>query len=129
MIVVDTSVLIAVVRDDKSRAVRVLLEQLRPADVIIGDIVLLELLRGARDDAHAERLRGKFADFRIARLLDETLAAKAARHYRALRAIGITMSKTTDLIIATFCIEHGHLLLQQDRDFEAMARHAGLRLA
>jgi predicted nucleic acid-binding protein len=39
----------------------------------------------------------------------------------------VTIRKTIDLIIGTFCIERGHTLLHDDRDFEPMIRHLGLR--
>ena len=63
---------------------------------------------------------------RRARLND--LAVTAARNYRRLRARGVTVRRTPDLIIATFCVENGYALLQQDRDFTRMADELGLRL-
>ncbi len=57
------------------------------------------------------------------------LAIKAAANYRALRGRGFTVRKTVDLLIGTFCIEHGHALLHHDhRDFGPMALHLGLRV-
>ena len=97
--------------------------------VLVGELVALELLQGARDDVHAARIRRNLSRFASARMVDRELADQAARNYRVLRQLGITVRKTVDLIIGTFCIEGGHLLLQQDRDFEPMARHLGLRLA
>jgi predicted nucleic acid-binding protein len=61
-------------------------------------------------------------------MVGEHMAAKAARHYRGLRAAGVTMNKIADLLIGTFCIEHGHKLLQCDADFEPMATLCGLQL-
>ena len=49
-----------------------------------------------------------------------------ARHYRQLRSKGITVRKTIDLVIGTFCIANGHSLLHADRDFEPMEEHLGL---
>jgi predicted nucleic acid-binding protein len=65
----------------------------------------------------------------VARLLDADLAPQAARNYRKLRELGITIRKTADIIIGTFCIEHDHLLLHEDRDFAPMEKHLGLRVA
>ena len=62
-------------------------------------------------------------------MMDDRIAVLAARHYRTLRSLGITIRKTIDLIIGTFCIEHGHELLHDDRDFEPMHAHLGLRRA
>jgi predicted nucleic acid-binding protein len=55
------------------------------------------------------------------------LATKAAANYRLLRRRGITIRKTIDVIIGTFCIERGHSLLHSDRDFEPMERFLGLQ--
>ncbi len=60
-------------------------------------------------------------------MLDAELAVRAAANYRALRGKSVTVRKTIDVIIGTFCIEHGHVLLHADRDFEPMRRHLGLR--
>ena len=56
------------------------------------------------------------------------LAVQAARNYRTLRGKGITIRKTVDLIIGTFCIERHHALLHDDRDFEPMRIHLGLQV-
>lgn len=60
-------------------------------------------------------------------MLGAELAVAAAGHYRALRTLGITIRKTADLVIATFCIAHGHSLLHDDRDFEPFAEHLSLQ--
>ncbi len=99
------------------------------ADVGIGDLILLEVLRGARDEAHAARLEHELRQFQVLNMLDDALAAIAARHYRALRSRGVTIRKTADLIIGTYCIENGHALLHDDRDFEPMREHLGLIVA
>jgi predicted nucleic acid-binding protein len=62
-------------------------------------------------------------------LLDDELATSAARNYRLLRSRGVTIRKTADLIIGTFCMERGHRLLHDDRDFAPMVEHLGLTLA
>ena len=55
------------------------------------------------------------------------LALKAADHYRALRRLGVTVRKTVDLLIGTYCLVEGCFLLHSDRDFDPMSRHLGLR--
>ena len=97
-------------------------------ELLIGDIILMEVLRGARDEPHAARLGRELRDFDIVPMLGEALAVQVARNYRALRAAGFTVRKTTDLIIGTYCIEHGHTLLHADRDFEPMREHLGLQV-
>ena len=61
-------------------------------------------------------------------MLDDDLAVEAARNYRLLRSNGVTIHKTTDLIIGTFCIVENHVLLHDDRDFEPMQRFLGLQV-
>lgn len=58
----------------------------------------------------------------------DRLTVKAAENYRLLRGLGITIRASADLIIGTYCIEHGHVLLHDDRDFEPMREHLGLQV-
>jgi predicted nucleic acid-binding protein len=97
--------------------------------LLVGDLVLLEVLRGARDERSAARLARDRRDFAVVPMLGERLAMQVARNYRFLRGLGITVRKTPDLLIGTCCIEHGHELLHDDRDFEPMRVHVGLRVA
>lgn len=126
MIVVDTSVWIGHFRNEKSNAVAKLRALPDLNDVIVGDLVLLECLQGARNEKHAAAIGAALRAFRVERMLDADLAEQAARGYRALRDAGLTPRKTIDLIIATFCIARGYRLLHQDSDFEPMATHLGL---
>jgi predicted nucleic acid-binding protein len=129
VIVVDSSIWIAWLNGSSHPAVLQLEEKIDPLDIIVGDIALLEILQGARDDRHAADIRQRVKRFRLERMLDADLAVKSARNYRMLRSLGYTIRKVPDLIIGTFCIEHGHELLQADRDFAPMVQHLGLRLA
>jgi predicted nucleic acid-binding protein len=74
------------------------------------------------------RLERDLRRFQIASLLDAELAPRAARNDRRLRGLGVTVRKTIDIIIGTFCIERGHALLHEDRDFAPMEAHLGLRV-
>ncbi|MFI5014620.1 MAG: PIN domain nuclease [Hyphomicrobiales bacterium] len=128
MIVVDSSVWIANLRDLDIDAVRKLRSIDDPGEIMVGDLILLEVLQGARDERHAARIEQNLRQFRIERMFDDDLAVKAARHYRALRREGVTIRKTIDMIIATFCLERGHALLRDDRDFDPMISRLGLKL-
>jgi predicted nucleic acid-binding protein len=97
--------------------------------LLIGDLILLEVLQGVRDEAQAARIERALRQYAIVPLLDDHLASRAARNYRRLRALGITIRKTADIIIGTFCIEHRHALLHDDRDFLPMEQHLGLKVA
>lgn len=130
MIVVDSSVWIARFRGAANAAAD-RFEKIEEGDadeILVGDLVMLELLQGARSDAHAAFIEERLRRFRVEAMLDAGLATIAARNFRFLRGRGVTLRKTADLIIATFCIERGHALLHDDRDFDAMALHLGLRV-
>ena len=122
MIVVDSSVWIANLRDLDTRAVRLLRSIEDPDDILVGDLILLEALQGARSEEHAVQIENDLRQFRVESMLDAELAVRAARSYRTLRDKGVTIRKT-NLIIGTFCLAHGHMLLHDDRDFDAMAAH------
>lgn len=128
MITVDSSVWIAHLRGLRTPAVERLEALVRAEPIVIGDLVLLELLQGARDDRHAERIERAMRRFEVVRMLDEAIAVRAATHYRHLRAVGVTIRRTTDLIIGTWCIENRCRLLHDDRDFGPMETHLGLRV-
>lgn len=98
----------------------------RTADVIVGDLILMEVLMGARDEAHAARISRDLHEYPVVTLAGAVLAEQAARHARMLRALGFTVRTGIDLLIGTFCILHGHALLHDDRDFRPMERHLGL---
>ena len=129
VILVDSSVWIAHLRGSLTPATAKLEAAVTFEPILVGDLILLEILQGARDEPHAARIERGLRRFQIVPLLDADLAPRAARNYRRLRDMGITIRKTNDIIIGTFCIERGCLLLHDDRDFVAMEEHLGLLAA
>ena len=129
MILVDSSVWIARLRGRETTGTARLRELAARETLLIGDLILLEVLEGARDEAHASRIERAMRRYAVVPLLDDELAPRAARNYRTMRDLGITIRKTADLIIGTYCIERGHALLHDDRDFDPMEQHLGLRVA
>jgi len=127
VIIVDTSVWIAHFRNEASAAVTKLRAITNPNDIIVGDLILLECLQGARDEGHAAQIEGTLRAFQIEEMLGDQPAVETARLYRALRASGRTPRKTIDVIIGAFCIRRDYQLLHQDRDFKPMSAHLGLR--
>lgn len=128
MIVVDSSVWIAYFRNQSGRAVDALRALPDPNKILIGDLVLLECLRGARDEHHAAQLEAGLRRFVVDAMVGTEMAVETARNFRKLRGLGVTPRKAIDLIVATFCIARGYELLHQDRDFEPMVQHLGLRV-
>lgn len=128
MILVDSSVWIARLRGNRTPAIEKLEIAALEERLLVGDLILLEVLQGARDEVHAMRIERELRTYPIVSMLDGKLASRAARNYRVLRRRGITIRKTVDIIIGTFCIEHGYALLHEDRDFAPMEAHLGLKV-
>jgi len=128
VILVDSSVWIAQLRGRTTPATVKLEAAAAREPLLIGDLILLEVLQGARGEVHAARMEQALRQYAIVPLLGADLAVQAARNYRRLRDLGITIRKTADIIIGTFCIEHRHTLLHEDRDFDPMQKHLGLRV-
>lgn len=126
MIVVDSSVLVDVLQERETEQVERFMGLLaRRERMLLGDIVLFEVLRGARDSAEEMRIRGSLAPLRLVEMVGEQAASRAALYYRLLRQRGVTAG-TVDLLIATFCVANRHRLLHSDRDFGPMVDHLGL---
>jgi predicted nucleic acid-binding protein len=128
LILVDSSVWIGWLRGVETPATAALERVASAEQVLVGDLILLEVLQGARDEDHASRIEQALRRYVVVRLLDPDLAVRAARTYRTVRRIGITIRKTADVIIGTYCIERGHTLLHDDRDFDPLSDHLGLRV-
>ncbi|HEY0222969.1 MAG TPA: PIN domain nuclease [Pseudolabrys sp.] len=128
MILVDSSVWIAQLRGHTTAATVKLQTAAAREPLLIGDLILLEVLQGACNEAHAARINRALREYAVVPLLGADLAPKAARNYRRLRDLGIIIRKTADIIIGTFCIEHRHALLHDDRDFAPMQKHLGLKV-
>ncbi|MGA2887371.1 MAG: PIN domain nuclease [Terracidiphilus sp.] len=128
MVIVDTSVWIDALRGIASPQAIWLKQTLGTQEVGLTSLILCEVLQGVRSNSE---FRGFCADFQQFAVFDSggaKLAIAAAKNYRILRDQGITIRKTIDCIIATFCIESGHQLLHKDRDFNAFEIHLGLRV-
>lgn len=127
MIVVDSSVWIDFLNKRPSEEAELLDTLIGRERILVGDIILCEVLLGLRDEREARLVERRLRWFDVVTMLDADLAVRTAANYRYLRNLGITVRKTIDLIIATFCIERGHALLYRDRDFEPMRVHFGLQ--
>lgn len=127
MVLVDSSVWIDFFngrRDGNTTLLRRLLPSER---LLVGDLILVEVLSGFRSDADFGKARELLATLKYTDLVGADVAFVAAENYRLLRRRGVTVRKMVDVVIASFCVLHGHHLLHADRDFDAMAPHLGLR--
>ncbi len=96
--------------------------------VIVGDLILLEILRGIRSDKNYNKTKSELDSFVQVSMLSPELASEYAGFYRILRKKGITVRKSGDIIVAGYCIIHDLPLLQKDRDFKPYEKRFGLRL-
>jgi predicted nucleic acid-binding protein len=92
----------------------------------IGDLILTEVLQGFRADTDYRTAKRMLTSLTVFSMLGLEVAIKSADNFRALRKQGITIRKTVDVIIATFCIENEHSLLFCDKDFIPFIEHLGL---
>jgi len=127
VILVDCSVWIDHFRDVETDPVRRLRRLIGEEPLLVGDLIFCEILQGFNSEAEARLVQRSFGRFETVALSDPSLAVIAAANYRLLRRQGITIRKTIDVIIGTFCIERGHALLHSDRDFLPMERFLGLK--
>lgn len=94
----------------------------------IGDIILTEVLQGFREEKDFNHAKPLLTALEVCPLLSTPLAIESARNFHLLRKRGITVRKTIDVIIATWCIEHQIPLLHGERDFHPFTEHLGLRV-
>jgi len=129
MIVVDSSVWIDYFTDKNSPGVEKLDSLLGEELLAIGDLILVEVLQGFRADKDFRQARKLLLSLTVVNMLDTTIALKSAANFRTLRKKGITVRKTIDAIIATYCIENKITLLHSDKDFHPFHKYLKLKSA
>jgi predicted nucleic acid-binding protein len=126
LIAVDSSVWIDFLNGRDELHVRRLRATLGTEEIIVGDLMLCEVLQGLDSEGAARHVEILLRRFEIVAMAGEAIAAAAARNFRILRRRGITIRKTIDLLIGTWCIQNRTPLLHNDGDFRPMARYLGL---
>ena len=126
MIIVDSSVWIDYFNGKDLPEVTKLDELLKTELLGIGDLILTEVLQGFRQDGDYQMAKRLLTSLTIFEMLGADGAIDSADNFRSLRKKGITVRKTIDVAIATFCINNGHSLLFSDRDFLPFVEHLGL---
>lgn len=97
--------------------------------VVLGDLIYLEILQGFRADKEYDSARRCLEVLPLFDLLGSDMVEVCARNYRSLRKKGMTIRKTADVVIASFCIQHQLPLLYADREFSPFEKHLGLKNA
>jgi len=129
MIFVDSSVWIDYFNGKTSAEVERLDSLLGDKPISTGDLILAEVLQGFRSDKDYKTAKSLLSSLPIFNMLDTNIAIKSADNFRLLRKKGITVRKTVDTIIATFCIQNKLSLLHSDKDFQPFHKHLRLKNA
>jgi predicted nucleic acid-binding protein len=114
---VDTSVWVDLFRGAQTPQVARLKALVGHEELVLGDLILAEILQGLRTDREARQVEAALRSYRVFALVGQAMARLSANHYRELRRRGITVRKTIDCLIATWCIAHRVPLLHNDKDF------------
>lgn len=126
MILVDSSVWIDYFRGTVNAQTDCLDHLLSSEMLLMGDLILAEVLQGFASERDFNQARILLTALPLTPLVGGEVALQAARNYRQLRGLGVTVRKTIDTLIATSCIEQGYALLYSDRDFDPFVEHLGL---
>jgi len=124
--VVDSSVWIDYFNGRETRQTNHLDRLLGRTPIVMGDLILTEVLQGFQNDRDFRTARDLLLRIPFMPILGRELALESAANYRRLRKSGVTVRKTMDVMIGTFCIHYQLSLLHDDRDFAPMARLLGL---
>ena len=129
MILVDSSVWIDFFNGKVCAETDKLNEILGLEEIVIGDLILAEVLQGFRSDTDYKTAKNVLTSLTVHDLLGMDMAIKSANNFRKLRKKGITIRKTADVIIATYCIENKIPLLFTDKDFVPFVDNLRLKSA
>lgn len=127
MVMVDSSVWINYFNGQITWQTDLLDQMLQQITVLTGDLILIEVLQGFRKDSEYKKAKETMSILTCRQLGGYDLAIKSAENYRKLRKKGVTIRKTIDVIIGTFCINENIPLLHDDKDFELMTEILSLK--
>ena len=128
MILVDSSVWIDYFNGTETLATKKLDGSLGMQPVCTGDLILAEVLQGFRQDDDFKTAKTLLCSLPLHAMVGADISLKSADNFRLLRKQGITIRKTIDTLIATYCIESGLSLLHSDKDFQPFQQFLGLMI-
>ena len=128
MLVVDTTVWIDYFNGVENPETNFLNTVVETTPILMGDLILAEVLQGFRYDPDFEKVRRALGRYLQVNMVNQELAVQSTRNFRFLRQKGITIRKTIDSLIATYCIENDHELLHNDSDFDGYEKYLGLKV-
>ena len=128
MIIVDSSVWIDYFNGKKTPQTDWLDYSIGGTPVIMGDLILTEVLQGFQNSKEFKVAKDLLLGMPFISMVGRAIALKSAENFRSLRRRGVTVRKTIDVIIGTFCIYYQLPLLHDDRDFDPMVKFLGLKI-
>ncbi|MCH8192841.1 MAG: PIN domain-containing protein [Planctomycetes bacterium] len=127
MIVVDTSAWVEFLNDTGHEIVNDLECALENELICLGDLIYCEVLQGVKSKRELNKVKNLFGTLQKDIIGGFDICERASENYKYLRSLGVTVRKTIDIIIGTFCVENGHEIIHNDRDFQSMEEHLGLK--
>ncbi|MDM8564278.1 PIN domain nuclease [Candidatus Halobeggiatoa sp. HSG11] len=128
MLLVDSSVWIDYFNGKETPNTLYLRDKADRNKILVGDLIICEVLQGFRHDRDFEAARNLLLSFAYHDITGRKVALLAAENYRTLRRKGVTVRKTIDILIASFCIQNNHELLHNDKDFDVIEKYLSLRV-
>jgi len=128
MVIIDTSAWIEYFRNGEPTVVEKVDHYLDQDLVGIGDLIYCEVMQGIRSSRQRREISSLLRSLPSFEMVGFDIAEKSAANYRLLRSRGVSVRKTIDVLIGTFCVERGHKILHYDRDFDLMVPHIGLEV-
>jgi len=128
MILIDTSGWIEYFNDTGHEVIRDIDYALDNELVCLGDLIYCEVLQGIKHKKELRKVKNVLHTLQKEIIGGFEICEKASENYKYLRSTGITVRKTIDIIIGTYCIENGHEIIHNDIDFEPIKKHLGLKL-
>lgn len=129
MILVDSSVWIDYFRGTLTPHTQKLDTLLSSDSIVIGDLILTEVLQGFTSDRGFNQAKQLLTSLIFVELGGQEITIQAAKNFRTLRSLGVTIRKTIDTVIATYCIESQLPLLYSDKDFDPFVKYLKLQSA
>jgi len=127
MIFIDTSAWIEYFNDTGHNVVRDIEYALDNELICLGDLVYCEVLQGIKNKRELNIVKKVFSTLQKDIVGGFEVCEKASENYKYLRAEGVTVRKTIDIIIGTFCLENGYEIIHSDRDYTYMEKHLNLK--
>lgn len=128
MVVIDTSAWIDYLRGADTPWANAVDDAMDNDRVIIGDLIIVELLQCIKNPNEYRQVEELVDSLEYKTFVGKDIAKKSAENYRTLLSKGLTVRKTIDMLIGTFCIENKIPLLHNDRDFDPMEEYLGLEV-